>query len=165
MIKHLLENLQREERIVALYMFMYVYRIFRLMIIALSITYIIGCFWYMISENLNTAQDVASDRTFAASLDYKGYSNWRKLIISCYFTLTTLSTVGYGDFYPLSDMERMIAVFLMLIGVAFFSYIIGSFLEIIANYKKKTGGIDRTEDLNNWRHGLTRHLNNKHLSK
>lgn len=98
-------------------------------------------------------------------MDKNGYTAWRKLIISCYFTLTTLSTVGYGDYYPLSDMERMIAVFMMLCGVAFFSYIMGSFLEIIANYKRKTGVMDRTEDLNHWLIGLTRYINNKPLSK
>lgn len=142
MIKSILENLQREERIVAVYMFMYVYRIFRLVIIAFFITYFIGCFWYMISDNLNSEYDVKNRRTFVTYFDLDGISNWRKLIISCYYTLTTLATVGYGDFYPVSDMERLIAVFLMLCGVAFFSYIMGSFIEIIANYKQKMGVID-----------------------
>jgi hypothetical protein len=80
--------------------------------------------------------------TFVTFFDLDRISNWRKLIISCYYTLTTLATVGYGDFYPISDMERLLAVFLMLCGVAFFSYIMGSFIEIIANYKKKMGVID-----------------------
>ena len=60
--------------------------------------------------------------------------NLSKLIISCYFALTTLSTVGYGDYYPITDIEIMTAVSLMLCGVAFFSYIMGSFIEIISNY-------------------------------
>ena len=118
-----------------MYMFMYVYRIFRLVIIAFFITYFIGCFWYMISDNLNTEADIKNKMTFVTHFELENISNWRKLIISCYYTLTTLATVGYGDYYPISDMERLIAVFLMLCGVAFFSYIMGSFIEIIANYK------------------------------
>jgi potassium voltage-gated channel Eag-related subfamily H protein 8 len=46
-----------------------------------------------------------------------------------------LSTVGYGDFYPISNTERVVAVIIMLLGVAFFSYIMGNFIEIISNYE------------------------------
>ena len=58
LIKSITENMQREERIVALFMFMYIYRIFRLVVIAFFITYFIGCFWFMISDNLNSDYDV-----------------------------------------------------------------------------------------------------------
>lgn len=142
MIKSILENLQREERIVAMFLFMYVYRIFRLLVIAFFITYFIGCFWYMISDNLNSDYDREHRMTFVTFFNLEDDTNWRKLIISCYYTLTTLATVGYGDFYPVSDTERIIAVVLMLAGVAFFSYIMGSFIEIIANYRKKLGVVD-----------------------
>lgn len=165
MIKSILENLQREERIVAMFLFMYVFRIFRLVVIAFFITYFIGCFWYMISDNLNTDYDVEKRMTFVTFFNLEDEDNWRKLIISCYYTLTTLATVGYGDYYPVSDMERMLAVFLMLCGVAFFSYIMGSFIEIIANYRKKMGVIDQIGDLHNWLNLLTRYNNNKPLSK
>jgi len=49
--------------------------------------------------------------------------------------LTTLSTVGYGDYFPISNLERIMAVIIMLGGVAFFSYIMGNFIEIISNYE------------------------------
>lgn len=62
-----------------------------------------------------------------------------QLLISCYYVLTTLSTVGYGDYYPVNNNERFFAVVLMLGGVAFFSYIMGNFIEIITNYEKKMG--------------------------
>ena len=53
------------------------------------------------------------------------YDNWnlkdetpfRKVLISTYFGFTTLSTIGLGDFYPVSDHERFVAAFLMLFGV------------------------------------------------
>jgi len=61
----------------------------------------------------------------------------------CYFALTTLSTVGYGDYYPISNLERICAVVIMLGGVAFFSYIMGNFIEIISSYKAKMGDPDK----------------------
>ena len=85
--------------------------------------------------------------------------------MSCYYTLTTLATVGYGDYYPVSDLERAVAIFVMLGGVAFFSYIMGSFIDIISNYEKKMGVIDKGTDLHNWMTLLTRFTNNKPLPK
>ena len=38
----------------------------------------------------------------------------------------------------------------MLGGVAFFSYIMGNFIEILTSYEKKMGVIDKSGDLNNW---------------
>ena len=47
------------------------------------------------------------------------------------FALTTLSTVGYGDYVPISNFERVVAAIIMLCGVAFFSYIMSNFIEIL----------------------------------
>jgi hypothetical protein len=57
-----------------------------------------------------------------------------KLIASCYFSITTLSTVGYGDLYPVSEYEQLCVIVIMLGGVAFFSFIMGRFIEIIASF-------------------------------
>jgi len=46
LLKSLMSNSSRDEKIVAQYMMLYVYKIFRLIIIAVIITYFIGCFWY-----------------------------------------------------------------------------------------------------------------------
>jgi len=53
-----------------------------------------------------------------------------QLITSCYFALTTLSTVGYGDLFPVSSVEMVFSVIVMLLGVAFFSFIMGAFFTI-----------------------------------
>jgi len=116
----------------------------------------------MISNELNAEDE---EETFVKTFGLNEASNKRKLIVSCYFALTTLSTVGYGDFYPVSNLERIIAILIMLCGVAFFSYIMGSFIEIISNYEKKMGVIDKGTDLHNWMTLLTRFTNNKPLPK
>lgn len=53
-----------------------------------------------------------------------------QLIVSLYFALTMLSTVGYGDMFPMSNLERVIGVLCMMIGVAVFSLVMGQFTEI-----------------------------------
>jgi voltage-gated potassium channel len=82
--------------------------------------------------------------------------NYEKFILILYFALTTLSTVGYGDYYPNSDVEMIITSIVMLGGVAFFSYIMGNFIDIISNYEKKMGGVNKTEELDEWIIGLER---------
>jgi len=53
----------------------------------------------------------------------------------------------------------------MLLGVAFFSFIMGNFIEIVTNYNKKMGIIDRGTELHNWMTMLTRFTNKKPLPK
>jgi potassium voltage-gated channel Eag-related subfamily H protein 8 len=76
-----------------------------------------------------------------------------------------LSTVGYGDFHPISEMEMAFGILIMLCGVAFFSFIMGSFIEIISNYDKKMGTVDKGTELHNWMTLLSRFTNNKPLPK
>jgi len=52
-------------------------------------------------------------------------------VISCYFAITTLSVVGYGDYYPINKIEMALAVVVMLMGVGFFSYIMSNIIIII----------------------------------
>jgi len=47
-----------------------------------------------------------------------------------YFSFTTLSTVGLGDFHPKNDFEKMMMVPFMFVGVICFSFITGQFLEL-----------------------------------
>ena len=52
-------------------------------------------------------------------------------IIVTYFAFTSLSTVGFGDYHPRGDLERLICAFILLFGVAIFSYIMGNFISIL----------------------------------
>ena len=60
---------------------------------------------------------------------------WKKHFHNClsvtYFSLTTLSTIGFGDYNPKSNVERFIIAFVLLFGVMVFSLIMGVFMEII----------------------------------
>ena len=58
-----------------------------------------------------------------------------KLIKVVYFVFTSLTTTGFGDFYPVSKLEKLIgSQFLLLFGVALFSYITGSLIQILKGY-------------------------------
>lgn len=88
-----------------------------------------------------------------------------RLIKSSYYALTTLSTIGYGDQYPEEDSEVIFAVIIIFAGAAFFAFIMGSFIEIIANYQRKMGRIDRLTPLRNWTTLMMKFTGEKPLSK
>lgn len=48
-----------------------------------------------------------------------------------YWAFTTLSTVGFGDYYPSSELEKSMCIPIFLFGVMVFSYVMGSFQQIL----------------------------------
>ena len=48
--------------------------------------------------------------------------------------MTTITTVGYGDITGHSPIERVLCIFMHLIGVLSYSFASGSLTSIIANY-------------------------------
>jgi Ion channel len=130
----------------------YVYRIINLIIFALTLTYFCGCFWYMISE----WNPFGYEESFAMNTKKTVEKPYHRLIVCCYFALTTLSTVGYGDLRPLNNLEKIFAIVLMIVGIAFFSYIMGNFNDVLITYDEKMGVIDRGSDLQVWLTNLSK---------
>ena len=57
-----------------------------------------------------------------------------RLVVVTYWAFTTLSTIGLGDYHPVSDYERICASFVLLFGVALFSFIMGELLAMIDKF-------------------------------
>ena len=150
------------ETILRQYYILYMYNMFRLIIIALIITYFIGCVFYFISNELNLIE--IPGKQLVTFIDAFGLldieSDMKKLVKMCYFALTTLSTVGYGDMSPVSEVEMLTGLVIMLGGVAFFSFIMGNFIEIIESYREKMGFTDKSEELEDWIISLERYSKN-----
>jgi voltage-gated potassium channel len=56
---------------------------------------------------------------------------------SFWWVMTTVTTVGYGDFYPVSVAGRVYAVFLYLIGIGLIGIVIGKLVEGFAQFRIK----------------------------
>ena len=61
-------------------------------------------------------------------------NNGQIYITSLYYTVTTMTTVGYGDINGGNTVERSISIMIMLIGVIAFSFATGSLSSILSNY-------------------------------
>ncbi len=51
---------------------------------------------------------------------YARVEGWRALD-ALYFTITTLTTVGYGDFYPTTDAGKIFTIFYIFVGIGLLS--------------------------------------------
>lgn len=51
-------------------------------------------------------------------------------LVSVYWALQTLTTVGYGDITPRSVYEKIAGLIWMIIGVGFYSFTIGNLASI-----------------------------------
>ena len=81
-------------------------------------------------------------------------------IVLIYFAFTSLSTVGFGDYAPRSDLERAVGAFMLLCGVAIFSYIMGNFIDILDKYRVFNQEIEDGEGLSKF-FGTLFQFNNK----
>ena len=77
----------------------------------------------------------------------KPMTNGRKCLIMIYFAFTSLATVGFGDFTPRADEERIVIAVMLLSGVAIFSYIMGSFISIIKKWQELYEDFDQADEL------------------
>ena len=80
------------------------------------------------------------------------------LIIAMYFAFTSLSTVGFGDYHPRGDIERIFGGYMLLFGVAIFSYILSIFRDIIQQVSTFNADLDDGDNLAKF-FGIMKHFN------
>jgi hypothetical protein len=87
-------------------------------------------FWYIFCDLTKEIfyQDAAEDETFFSNFGIEGNSDIKNTIVMTYFFFTSLSTIGFGDYHPRSNFERYFGAYILLFGVAIFSYIMGNFI-------------------------------------
>ena len=95
LVETLFSNQTRSKKVVFSLIMKNIYSVFRLILLTVIITYFIGCFFYLVSGLFKD-----EDPNFISKFKLKETPGYYQMITSCYFSITTLSTVGYGDLSP-----------------------------------------------------------------
>ena len=85
--------------------------------------------------------------TFMARFNLLDNKRSENVVIMIYFIFTSLSTVGFGDYYPVGDFERLFTSLILLAGVATFSYIMNNFMQIVKSMEEFNGELEDSEGL------------------
>ena len=90
--------------------------------------HIVACLWIM-TANMGDS----TDGTWMEG-DISAMSPGLIYLTSIYFTVTTITTVGYGDMSIITPIEKVFCIFCMIIGVLAFSFASGSLSSILSIY-------------------------------
>jgi voltage-gated potassium channel len=80
---------------------------------------IAGITWITSSVAFTLAEDVGENRRVGSFFD------------ALWWSASTISTVGYGDVYPITTAGRVIAVFTMIIGISTFALVTAKIAQVL----------------------------------
>jgi len=63
---------------------------------------------------------------------YEGDVTYDEWVTSFYWAITTMSTIGYGDISAHTELERSVAVVVMILGCCFFAWATGTITNVIS---------------------------------
>jgi CRP-like cAMP-binding protein len=82
------------------------------------VAHIFACFWHFIALPQNSSQYF---QTWLKKFGYENAIESDRYVTSLYYIIVTMLTIGYGDIYPTNQLERIFAIFTMVVGVIVFS--------------------------------------------
>ena len=103
-------------------------RLIYFMLLIAFLIHLIACIWLFIGS-LNEDDS----NSWILNFGFCGYSNQDLYIVSIYWSVTTLVTVGYGDIYPTNTVERIYCFVIMITGIITYSYTVSSISNIIGS--------------------------------
>ena len=108
--------------------------------------HLICCMWWGSCTNLSSL--TWYDSTSQVYIPLRDASFQDQYVASLYWTVTTLTTVGYGDIVPINNQERILAIFIMVIGATVFGYVVANMSTIIGNFNQlETKAADRLSEM------------------
>ncbi|KAK4487261.1 hypothetical protein RD792_006137 [Penstemon davidsonii] len=107
----------------------------KLICVTLFAVHCAGCFYYLLAAHYH---DPARTWIGASIPDFLHRSLWLRYITSIYWSITTLTTVGYGDLHAQNTREMIFALFYMLFNLGLTSYLIGNMTNLVVHGTSKT---------------------------
>jgi len=98
-----------------------IYKLFKFIFSICLCVHIMGCLWFFVARIQTFDPD-----TWVVRHGYLDASVISQYVVSVYWAFTTITTVGFGDINPGTELEMFLAIIWMMAGVGFYSFTIGS---------------------------------------
>ncbi|MEH6549841.1 MAG: ion transporter [Pseudomonadales bacterium] len=96
--------------------------------VALILVHCIACLWFA-----SAYVDGFPQNSWVVAANIQSSDPQSQYIRSLYWTVTTMTTVGYGDISPNRTVEYLLAIFVMLSGASLYAFIIGGVASLLSN--------------------------------
>ncbi|XP_010439874.1 PREDICTED: potassium channel KAT2-like [Camelina sativa] len=107
----------------------------KLISVTLFAVHCAGCFNYLIADRY---PDPTKTWIGAVYPNFKEASVWSRYVTALYWSITTLTTTGYGDLHAENPREMLFFVFFMLFNLGFTSYLIGNMTNLVVHWTSRT---------------------------
>lgn len=94
-----------------------------------------GCIIYLIADRY---PDPTRTWIGAVNPNFKEDSLWNRYVATMYWSITTLTTTGYGDLHAENPREMLFCIFYMLFNLGLTSYIIGNMTNLVVHWTSRT---------------------------
>ncbi|MFO7029822.1 cyclic nucleotide-binding protein [Limnospira fusiformis CCALA 023] len=103
-------------------------RMTELVLIIFLIDHWVACIWFWIGKSMIAYGD---SWLINSNLDTAPIAT--QYMKSLYWSITTLTTVGYGDITPTSNLEIAFTLVVMILGVSMYAFIIGNVASVVSS--------------------------------
>ncbi|KAI8621437.1 hypothetical protein BC830DRAFT_1094519 [Chytriomyces sp. MP71] len=114
-----------------------------------TLEHCVGCMWFALACPLGTPES-CFEQSWVYGSDNKlslvniepliylsnktwVYGEWSNYVQALYWTVTTMTTTGYGDITAKNDQERAFALITMIVGILFYGYVSGTIASSLSN--------------------------------
>lgn len=123
--------------------------ILNLLIYLFSAIHILCCIWIYVGKITECSWVNYCSKNGQIEFDYQ--ESYPIYVMSFYWVITTLTTVGYGDFKGYTPIEYIIQMIVEFLGIAVFSYLMGSINSMVGSECTLQDIIDeRMENIEMW---------------
>ncbi|XP_020098684.1 potassium channel AKT1-like [Ananas comosus] len=107
----------------------------KLICVTLFAVHCAGCFYYLLADRYHDP-----DKTWIGSSmpNFHEKSLWIRYVTSMYWSITTLTTVGYGDLHAENTREMIFNTFYMLFNLGLTAYLIGNMTNLVVHGTSRT---------------------------
>lgn len=106
-----------------------------------------GCFYYWLAFHHKISNKTWVGADDAIGQNFKDRSIWLGYTYSMYWSIVTLTTVGYGDLHAANTGEKVFNIFYMLFNIGLTAYIIGNMTNLVVHSAVRTFAMVKISNL------------------